>query len=168
MKGILKMWGKVIKFNFFMFLIGSMLILLLGTLTLIDVFGRYLLNKPFKGSLEISELIMAGVLFLCLAYSFSLKSHIKVDVIVSKFSPRAQVYLDACATTISLIFLSLVVWQGTKRAIEQLGNYTEILKIPISPVAFLVPIGCLFSCLYLVGHILSDLPRTKNQGKEDQ
>jgi TRAP-type C4-dicarboxylate transport system permease small subunit len=161
------MWDKVVRFNSFVFLIGSILILFLGMLTLIDVFGRYLLNKPLKGSLEISELIMASVLFLCLAYSFFLKSHIKVDVIVSKFSPRMQGYWEAWANMISLLFLCLVVWQGAKRAIEQLGNYTEILKIPISPIAFLVPIGCLFSCLYLVGHILSGLHNTKNHRKED-
>ena len=48
--------------------------------TVIDVLLRYVFNRPFRGSLEITEFAMALIVFLGIAYCGWLGGHVAVDI----------------------------------------------------------------------------------------
>jgi TRAP-type C4-dicarboxylate transport system permease small subunit len=150
-----RFWQGVNGFNRRLYAIGSLFIVFLAVVTLIDVTGRYFLNMPLKGSLEISELLMASVIFLCLPYSFSLKAHINVDILLEKVSPRKKIFLEALTSILTLFFLFLIVWQGARIALTKRLNYTDVLHIPTFPFGLMVPIGYTLASLFIIGYAIA-------------
>ena len=57
----------------------------LGVITVVDVGGRYLFNKPLLGAIEMSEVLMAFLSFGALALAELRNSHITVDFFVRAF-----------------------------------------------------------------------------------
>lgn len=143
-----------LKLNRFCYLTGALFIPLLALVTIIDVVGRYIFNHPLAGALEISDLVMAVIIFLTLPYSVFLKAHIKVDLVVKKLHQRKQQILELSTSILSLSFVSLVFSQSIRIAINKWGSYTDQLHIPTFYVALLVPFGCLLSSIYLVDYII--------------
>ena len=59
-------------------------------LTATDVTLRYVFNRPIPGAFELTEFLMATLVAFALAYTQVHKGHINVDLIISRFPPRAQ------------------------------------------------------------------------------
>ena len=74
-----------------------LVMLLLGTA---DVLGRYLFNNPITGTQEIFEILLPGIVLLGWAYAQRFKSHVTVDIIYNRFSPRLK----------AIVGLSLHLW----------------------------------------------------------
>lgn len=155
MQRIGKIWRAIEKLNRFIYTIGSIFILVLASITLIDVGGRFFFNSSLQGSLELSELTMAVIIFLCWGYAFSMDAHIKVDILTLRFHPRMKALCEVATSVLTIIFLTLLVWRGTWMAIQQRINTTDILQIPVFPFAMLIPIGSALAVISLIGHIAS-------------
>ena len=61
--------------------LAATLLFLLMLLTLIDVVGRYGFNAPVNGSYEITELLLAAIIFSALPLVSAKDAHITVDLI---------------------------------------------------------------------------------------
>ena len=70
--------------------ISGIALLSMAVLTFVDVFGRYVFNKPVKGSQELVELLMVITLYYGMANATHLRKHITVDAILIKFSKFIQ------------------------------------------------------------------------------
>jgi TRAP-type C4-dicarboxylate transport system permease small subunit len=143
--------------NRYIFLIGTVFIFLLGSLTIIDITGRVAFHRPLLGNLEMSELIMASIVFFCFGYSFTLDAHIRVDLLVTRLPSRIRIPLEVFTSLLVLLFLFIMSWQGARIAFEQSEKHTDILAIPTFPFALLVPIGAVIACLSIIGHLVSGL-----------
>ena len=53
-----------------------------------DVFGRYILNHPVKGATEVTGYLLLVGVFAALVWSWVNKVHVRMDLVVSNFSPR--------------------------------------------------------------------------------
>ena len=125
-----------------------------------DVIGRYLFNRPIMGTLEISEILLAGIVFFGWAYSQAVRGHVRVELFFERFSPRAQAVLDSTALLLMLAFVSLVAWQSALLAIErwEAGRVMQSLNIPMAPFLLFVPLGAFFLCLELILQIIHRIP----------
>lgn len=74
-----------------------------------DVFMRYLFNAPTYWSYELSYMLGTAVISLGLPYVHYHASHIRVDLIYSRFSARARLMLDT-VLTLFLFFPLVVMW----------------------------------------------------------
>ena len=158
-------WKNFERFNAFLYTIGSLLILVLGLITIRDVGGRYLFNKALYGGLELSELGLATIIFLCFGYSFTLKSHINIDIVTSRLPPKAQSVLEKITTSLLLLFLIVLIKESLRIAFAQRGNYTDSLQIPTFYFALLVPLGSALAAISIFFQLLADiLPIPKNKG----
>ena len=139
--------------------IGMGMLLVLMVLGTADVIGRYLFNKPITGTLEISEILMAGMVFFGWPYTQAVMGHVRVDLIVSRFPRRAQALTDFISTLLALALFSLIVWRGIETAISYWhSNRTiDILYIPIFPFQLFVPFGAFFLCLVLIIQLLHSI-----------
>src|SRR5690606_41829295 len=61
----------------------------MSLLTVIDAAGRYLLNRPIIGSVELVELLMIAVIFSRVPLMTRARGHITVDGLTQLFSARA-------------------------------------------------------------------------------
>ena len=111
-----------------------------------DVVGRYLFNRPITGALEISGIMMGGMVFLAWAYTMAKRAHVTVDIFFALYPPRLRATLTFVMMLISVILFALVVWQSTLTAVSdwQSGKLVRIILVPIAPFKLLVPLGALF------------------------
>ena len=158
-------WKNFERFNAFLYTIGSVLILVLGLITIRDVGGRYLFNKALYGGLELSELCLATIIFLCFGFSFTLKSHINIDVLTSILPLKVQGFLEKITTSLLLLFLIVLIKESLRIALAQRGNYTDSLQIPTFYFALLVPLGSALAALSIFFQLLADIfTIPKNEG----
>ena len=133
-----------------------------------DVLGRYLFNSPIHGTTEITEFMMVGLLYFTLAHTQALKAHIRVDMLVSLFSPRARLICEEITYFLGFILLALITWQSLVSAIQawKIGETTfGLILFPLFPAKVLIPIGCFIVCLRLIldfFHGLKNLRKTES------
>jgi TRAP-type C4-dicarboxylate transport system permease small subunit len=145
--------------------IGLGILFLLMALTVGDVVGRYFLAAPIPGTFEVTNFMLALIVFLTLGYTQVQKGHIRIDILVARFSPRTQAILDAINYSLSLLLFSLVIWQTAMHA-KRLWvghNVSGILSWPIYPFVIFVAFGTLVFSLVLLVNLLGAIAKAVEQ-----
>jgi TRAP-type C4-dicarboxylate transport system permease small subunit len=142
---------------------GMLLVMML--LGFADVFGRYLLNKPIIGTLEIFEILLPGIVLFSLAYAQRAKAHIAVDVFYSRFPSRVRAVMGLVINLWAILFFAIVTWRATLIAIMhwQTGRKISNISVPVYLVDLFVPIGTLAICLVLISELLHSLMKMKKE-----
>lgn len=154
--------------NFLNNVAGGIILTAMMLLVTGDVLGRYLFNSPIHGTTEITEFMMVGLLYFTLAHTQALKAHIRVDMLVSLFSPRARLICEEITYFLGFILLALITWQSLVSAIQawKIGETTfGLILFPLFPAKVLIPIGCFIVCLRLIldfFHGLKNLRKTES------
>lgn len=147
--GIIKVWIQ--KFNYLVAIVGATLVFLTMFVTTIDVAGRFF-RIPFTGTMEISELALAVMVFLGWAFTQAEKGHIFIDIFFNILPKRLRNILDVMNPLLGIALLSLVAWQSVKYAMDTKISLirTDNLGIPVWPFQFMIFIGAITFCLQLI------------------
>ena len=124
-------------------------------LTGADVLGRYL-GHSIVGAYQISEIMELWMICLAWPFAEAIDVHIRMDVVVSRFSKRTQNKIDIFTYILTLGVFCLIAWQGfelVKRNFE-LGELVGIIGIPLSPFQVVIFIGAGANCLVLFSKLL--------------
>ena len=132
-------------------------------LTTADVVGRYVFNKPIKGGMEMSELGLVVIFFLGLSYTGIMKKHVSVDFFISNMSVKMRAAINTFNSLVCTVLFVLIGWQGFGQAVYAFnrGLTTDLLRIPVFPFKFLVPIGALLISVVFVAKGLQSLKTIK-------
>ena len=141
---------------------STVLVVVMMMLTVSDVFLRYVLDSPIKGSMELTEYLMVCVGTLGLAWCALQGAHIKVDLVVSKFPQRVQKYIDSFNYVLLIGVAGLIAWQTFVRAgtVQRLGVASAMLEIPQYPFVIVVTISyflLFLTAIMLLIHAISYL-----------
>ena len=134
---------KIIKF--FSFLAGVILAFILLSVCL-EVLMRYFLNRPLQWVVELTEYALLFITFLGTAWLLKREGHIKVDVFLTLFSPKAQAGLKIFSSLIGIIVSFALAWYGFEVSWEHFkdGIYNiTVLEFPKAPLLAIIPIGSL-------------------------
>ncbi|MFC1864033.1 TRAP transporter small permease subunit [Thermodesulfobacteriota bacterium] len=138
-------------------------LMLLGMMFLgaCDVVGRYLFNSPITGTLEISSILMGGMVFLAWAHTQAEGAHVSVDIFFMLYPPRVRAILSFVMMFLCLILFALIIWQSTSMAISdwQGGKLVRLILIPIAPFKFMISLGALFICLEFIIQMILLIPK---------
>lgn len=128
----------------------------LAAVTVGDVTGRYLFNKPLFGAVEMSEFLMAILSFGGLALAELRNSHITVDFFVGALPERARAWLEAAGALLGIVFWGFVSWRATVHAqrIWEAGEVSANLAVPTWPFYLAVTIGCGLLAIALIGRVI--------------
>ena len=121
-------------------LITAVLLFLMMILTLIDVFGRYLFNSPVMGAYEITELMLAVLIFAGIPLAGANDEHIAVDLIdgiVPRVIAKVRDIVIALVMTVVLAALSSSIWHKALEAVKY-GDQSAMLQVPMSPIFFVI------------------------------
>jgi TRAP-type C4-dicarboxylate transport system permease small subunit len=131
----------------------------LAAVTVFDVAGRYLFNKPLLGAIELSEFLMVFLSFGALALAELRNGHITVDFFVAALPERARALLDAAAALLGMMFWGFVAWRAAVHAqrIWEFGEVSANLLLPTWPFYLAVTVGCGLLSLALIGRVLRTL-----------
>lgn len=148
--------------NFFC-LLGVVLMVCIMLIGAGDVIGRYVFNSPLKGTFEISEILLAGVVFFGLAYTVSVGGHVSIDTFTVRFRPRSRAFVESFVSLLSLFIFGVMSWQGAVKAFKswEADRYIDIIRLPIAPFEFFVAIGAFLVCLELVNNLIKSLRNIK-------
>ena len=137
--------------------IAAVMMALMMFLTFFDVAGRFLLNKPINGSLEITEYMMGVMVAFALGYTAFRKGHIRVDIILQYASRRVVQWMDIFAYGISMIFYCFIAWQSWLNAVSVMESKltSAVLLVPAYPFVFIVAIGAAFVVLIFLRDFLN-------------
>ena len=125
-------------------------------LTTADVAGRYLFNAPITGVFELTEFMVLILIFSFLAYTQSNKGHVSVDLLVSLFPKKIQIYIALFNHSLCLALMGLITYMGFERALELLEfqEASPNLSVPIYPFVFFLVLGCVVMCIEYVRDLL--------------
>ncbi|HLB17199.1 MAG TPA: TRAP transporter small permease [Burkholderiales bacterium] len=121
-------------------------------LTCVDVVGRYFLNKPVWGGFELTEMLLAALIFAGLPLVTLRDDHVTVDLfdpVIPDWLFRIQ-HVVACA--IGFLCTGYLAWRLWLRA-EQLGRAgetTAVLKIDTAWLGYAMSLLMAFTAIALI------------------
>lgn len=126
---------------------AGLLLFCLIAVTCVDVVGRYFFASPLSGAFEITEIVLAALVFMALPLTTERREHIEVDLLNMATGPRMQRYLSAFAGLFSAALLMTLAWRLASHAASAFedGAVTNALSIPLAPFGFLVAFSCMVS-----------------------
>ena len=121
--------------------------------TCIDVILRYSLNRPIHWMLEITEYIMLYIPFLGAALVLKEEGHIRVDLLINRFSPKNRTWVNIITSLIGGIVMLTYTWFGFQVTLDAFKRGTpslESLKTPVFLILIIIPVGSLFFTIQFI------------------
>lgn len=125
----------------------------LMAVTSVDVVGRYMFNRPVYGGLELTEILLAGMIFCALPIVCRHGEHISVDLI--SLRPRwLRGVQHVLVNVLGMLIAGVLAYQLWLRAAQlgRAGETTMQIGIPMQIVAY-------FICALLAVTVLAFLAR---------
>ena len=124
----------------------------LMVLTCVDVIGRYFFNSPIPGGFELTEMLLAGLIFAGLPLVTLRNDHVTVDLfdpVVPDWLFRIQ-HVIACA--IGFVCTGYLAWRLWLRAeqMDRAGEVTAQLKIKLGWLTYSMSLLMAFTALALI------------------
>lgn len=118
-------------------------------------------GHPIAGSYEVIGWLSAISMALALAYTQRYKSHVAIDLVVARLSPRRRAAVDALVGLASLLLFAAVAWYvgGYAITLHETGSLSETLKAIVYPWVYAVALGCAGLALALLTDFLHALRR---------
>ena len=143
-------------------LLGLMSAIPLGlivVLTFLDVFARYLISAPIRGSVEIIQYAMALTIFAALPLVTRDREHVTVSLIDGLLKARALAlkrWLCDAVSFMVLIVLTWRLWVSAGEAIEG-ERRTVVLGLPEGPLVYVMSVFALLTAAVVLAHLIEGL-----------
>lgn len=132
-----KILNKVIDIQQF---ISNIFLIFIMSIITFDVLGRNLLNKPLKGTYEMTELGAALLVFFALAITHRKDDHITIDFFVERFSEKVRNILNGIVEIVIAVILFIMsknIFDNALRMMERKTTTTD-LALSLYPFLFLI------------------------------
>ncbi len=115
-----------------------------------DVIATFIFGRPVPLVRELSEVLLAVVIFMSLAVAAREERHVKVDLFLQYFGPRFRRWLRVGALAISAVVVALLAFQSAELAtasfIEDERAMASI-RFPVWPAKIAVAVGLFVTVL---------------------
>lgn len=117
------------------------------TVQVANIIGRKGFQFPILGTVEVTRMLLAVVVFLGLAYSEDLGDHITIDLLHVRLGDRWKEIVDVFADLVTISVVGLISWKLFDYALftRASGEDTGTLDWPIWPFVLVAAVG---SALY--------------------
>ena len=131
--------------------LAALAIVVIMMIVCINVLSRSIFGIPLKGTVDIVSQMGVLVIAGAIAYTQVLKSHIRISLFVDKLPKSIRTFLAALIDIIGIILFGIISWQSIlfAKGTYEIGELSEVLKIPITPFAIIVSSGCIVLTLVL-------------------
>lgn len=133
---MLGLLGRVADF------ISSVALFGLMAMGFVDVIGRNLLNKPLPGTIELTELLMATMIFAVLPSISRQNDHVVIDLLDAVVPARFKRAQLAFANSLGVIAFAVICWQVWVEAgkTAKYGVTTPYFEIPLAPTLYVMSV----------------------------
>ena len=153
MQALLKVSRLIDRLNEFLGRWVAWLVLAAVLLSAGNAIVRKVFNASSNSLLELQWYFFSAVFLLCAGYTLLRNEHVRIDIIMGRFSARVQTWIDVLGTIFFLIPMALLFiymsWPVFIRTYTHGEISTNAGGLLIWPARLLVPIG--FTLLLLQG-----------------
>ena len=128
--GLLRLAGRVQRVQLWLAVVALVALMMV---TVVDVFMRYLFNRPIRGSFDAVEGLLLIFVFNSMAATFFSRRNIVIDIIDSFIPRRSSAALIRIADVMSVLVLALLMWAMLVPATQSYayGELKQDLGLPI-------------------------------------
>jgi TRAP-type C4-dicarboxylate transport system permease small subunit len=145
---------------------GGVVLMLLMGYTVLDVVLRYGFNKPFSGSLEITEFAMAAIVFLGIAYCGITGGHVAVDILERPLEHPKLRFVPVLLTFSGAVLFAMIAWLTAAEALTSMHRVSNMVRWPHWPFQLIVAGGSAMYALVLLAQTVA-IARGKSEGPAD-
>ncbi|RKQ35821.1 TRAP transporter small permease [Oceanobacillus halophilus] len=127
--------------------------------TFLQVVFRFVLENPLAWTEELARYCLIWLTFLGAAYTMSLKQHIVVEFFTNLFPPFGRKIFQMLAAIVSLLFFTLMIYQGIQLSLSAVSQLSPVLRLPMGAIYAVIPIGGLFLAINLISVIIHDMKK---------
>lgn len=152
--------------NDFLALMASVLLIFLMLSISADVVMRYFLKSPMIWVLESSEFSLLFITFLGAAWLLKTDGHIKLEILLTRLTPRTQALLNAVTSILGAIACLATAWYSAQSTwgLFQISAVTVTnLRLPKGPIVAIIPIGSFLLFLQFLRRSFEHFKKWKNQ-----
>lgn len=124
--------------------LSIMFLIIATSLALYQVITRFIFSSPSTWSEVITRSSMIWSVFLGVAVAFRHGSMIAVEIIQQALPPRIGLILYLSSNALSVIFFTILLWQGWEMTLRVKSQKLAALDISISWAYAALPIGSAF------------------------
>ncbi len=128
---------------------------------------RYALNSSSNAWLEIQWYLFSAIFLLAAPYTLKRDEHVRIDVIVSRFSKRTQVWIDLLGFLFFLMPMALLIlYYGHAYALLSVQNgevSSNAGGLIVWPAKILIPLGFFLLCLQGISEIIKRIAYLRGQ-----
>ncbi len=130
----------------------------------VNVLSRGIFGIPLKGTVDIVSQMGVLVIAGAIAYTQVLKSHIRITLFIDKLPKPARTFMAALMDAIGIALFGIISWQSIlfAKGTYEIGELSEVLKLPIAPFAAVVSVGCIILSLTLLTDLISVLKKRRS------
>lgn len=136
--------------------VSSVVIIALMLLVTADVCGRYFFDSPITGASELARFMMIIIVFPALAWTALSGKHIKVDLLMERFSPRVQSIVNIIMLLGALAVYSIITWRAALYSMK-VDNITSMLRLPQSVFYWVMTVGFAVFCVSIVALVIRNI-----------
>ena len=136
---------------------GAVLLFVMMSLMFADVVGRYFLNSPIGGAYELTEILLACVVFFALPLVTQENGHITVALLDKWFGGTAIKIKKVLLSLMVALIQGVMTWRLYLQAgdLSIYGDVSMYLNIPYSWVAYMMTLMAAVSTLYVLSSTFS-------------
>ena len=134
-------------------------------ISFLQVFFRYVLNRPLFASEEIARLFAVWLTFLGASLAIRYREHISVDILYVRVPSKVQGVFNLLSDIFLFIFHVFLVVEGTKLSYMFRGFESHALRFSMSFFFSALPITAFFILIFLVQSIREDIRGLRSQGE---
>jgi TRAP-type C4-dicarboxylate transport system permease small subunit len=136
---------------------GMFFVVAMMLITVVHGVGRYALDRPVPGLIDISSVMLVSSVALIIAYTQVVRGHVTIGTIVDRLSPKKQKIIDIFNYLVSIVMILILIWQSITRGIYLMdeGSASAILGIPDFPFLFVLALGWVLFGLAIIMHVVN-------------
>ncbi|HSM45788.1 MAG TPA: TRAP transporter small permease [Acidimicrobiia bacterium] len=122
-------------------------------MTIVDILGRNVFRQPFRGTVEMTSMILVVVVFMAVAHSEDVGDHITIDLIYERVGKGSKAFLDIFSDLFTVVVMALVSYRLYQFVIrnQASGAETPVLDFPLWPFVAVAAVG---AALYVVSTVM--------------
>lgn len=127
----------------------ALFLLAMVALTFADVVGRRIVGKPIYGANDITEHLMALVVFAGLPLVTAAGAHLTIDLLDKLVNSPRMAWWRGLVSVIVTGVLAVVAWLFVKHGLNasRISEVSQALRVPRAPLYFFMAASCALSAL---------------------
>ena len=142
-----------------------LIFVMMGVLLLSST-SRTFFNTSHIWTVEMAQFMLAAYYLLGGGYSMQLDSHVRMDLLYSRWSPRKQALADAITSGFLLFYLVFLLIGGISSTIYAITygqkNYSSWAP-PLAPIKVIMCIGITLMLLQVIAVVFKDVAKARGK-----